>query len=273
MKLPKSPRAVVTGGGSGLGRAISLSVASRGGRIVVGDLNLEGAEETARLVRAQGGEAVAIRADVTKVEDMEAMADEASRAFGGTDLLVNNAGVAVAGLIGEIPLEDWDWIFRINLMGVVHGCHVFAPAFKAQKSGFILNVASSAGIATLPEMAPYNASKAAVIALSETLYSELGAHGIAVSALCPTFFKTNLLDTMRASDPSHAKKAQAFFDRSKITAEEVAEIALDGLERGAPIIIPQLDGSFVHRLKRLSPSLYLKLLRFGQARGLTEKLF
>jgi len=272
MKLPEFPRAVVTGGGSGLGRAICLALAERRGRVLVADVNLEGAEETARLVEAAGGRAVAMRVDVGEIADVEAMAESIRRAFGGVDLLVNNAGVAVAGEVGEVPLEDWHWILRINLMGVVHGCHVFAPIFKAQKSGFILNVASNAGIASLPEMAPYNVSKAAVIALSETLYSELGASGVAVSALCPTFFKTNLLSTMRSSDEVQRKKAHAFFERSKITAEEVARIALEGLEAGEPIIIPQADGNVVHALKRLSPQLYLKLLRFGKSRGLTDKL-
>jgi NAD(P)-dependent dehydrogenase (short-subunit alcohol dehydrogenase family) len=271
MKLPDSPRAVVTGGGSGLGRALALALADRKGRILIADLNLEGAEETARLVRVRGGEAVAMVADVTKIEDVESMAAETERAFGGVDLLVNNAGVAVSGFVGEIPLDDWAWILRINLMGVVHGCHVFAPIFKAQKSGFILNVASNAGIASLPEMGPYNVSKAGVIALSETLYSELGAHGIGVSALCPTFFKTNLLDTMRSSTDAR-KKAQALFERSKITAEDVAKVALAGLEAERPIIIPQVDGNVVHALKRFSPRLYLRLLRLGQARGLTDKL-
>lgn len=270
--LPKAPRAVITGGGSGLGRAIALELAKRKGRILLADLSLEGAEETARLVRAAGGEAETIRADVTSIADVIATAEAAERAFGGTDLLVNNAGVAVSGAVGEVPLEDWEWILKINLWGVIHGCHVFAPRFRAQRSGFILNVASNAGIASLPEMGPYNVSKAGVIALSETLYSELGAHGISVSALCPTFFKTNLLSTMRAVNEEQHKKAHSFFERSKITAEDVARIALRGLEAGEPIIIPQADGNVVHALKRLSPRLYLSLLRMGQRTGLAEKL-
>src|SRR5690554_1382398 len=260
MKLPKNTRAVITGAGSGLGRAIALEVAGRGGSILVADIHEGRVEETASLIRSLGSRAETIVADVTKLEDVEAMAEAMDRAFGGVDLVVNNAGVAVAGPVGEVPLEDWRWILEINLMGVVHGCHVFAPRLKAQKSGFILNVASNAGIASLPEMGPYNVSKAGVVALSETLYSELGQHGIGVSALCPTFFKTNLLETMRAPDASQHEKASRFFERSKITAEEVAKIALDGLEAGDPIIIPQADGRVVHALKRLSPKLYFGLL-------------
>jgi len=272
MKLPKNTRAVITGAGSGLGRAIALEVAGRGGSILVADIHEGRVEETASLIRSLGSRAETIVADVTKLEDVEAMAEAMDRAFGGVDLVVNNAGVAVAGPVGEVPLEDWRWILEINLMGVVHGCHVFAPRLKAQKSGFILNVASNAGIASLPEMGPYNVSKAGVVALSETLYSELGQHGIGVSALCPTFFKTNLLETMRAPDASQHEKASRFFERSKITAEEVAKIALDGLEAGDPIIIPQADGRVVHALKRLSPKLYFGLLTRGLKSSVGQKL-
>lgn len=272
MKLPKNTRAVITGAGSGLGRAIALEVAGRGGSILVADIHEGRVEETASLIRSLGSRAETIVADVTKLEDVEAMAEAMDRAFGGVDLVVNNAGVAVAGPVGEVPLEDWRWILEINLMGVVHGCHVFAPRLKAQKSGFILNVASNAGIASLPEMGPYNVSKAGVVALSETLYSELGQHGIGVSALCPTFFKTNLLETMRAPDPSQHEKASRFFERSKITAEEVAKIALDGLEAGDPIIIPQADGRVVHALKRLSPKLYFGLLTRGLKSSVGQKI-
>lgn len=272
MKLPKNTRAVITGAGSGLGRAIALEVAGRGGSILVADIHEGRAEETASLIRSLGSRAETIVADVTKLEDVEAMAEAMDRAFGGVDLVVNNAGVAVAGPVGEVPLEDWRWILEINLMGVVHGCHVFAPRLKAQKSGFILNVASNAGIASLPEMGPYNVSKAGVVALSETLYSELGQHGIGVSALCPTFFKTNLLETMRAPDASQHEKASRFFERSKITAEEVAKIALDGLEAGDPIIIPQADGRVVHALKRLSPKLYFGLLTRGLKSSVGQKI-
>lgn len=263
MKLPKNTRAVITGAGSGLGRALALELASRGASILIADINEKGGEETASMVRSRGARALTMRADVTQLKDVEEMARRMDEELGGVDLVVNNAGVAVAGLVGEVPLEDWRWILDINLMGVVHGCHVFAPRLREQKSGFILNVASSAGIASLPEMGPYNVSKAGVVALSETLYTELGQYGIGVSALCPTFFKTNLLATMRAPDAAQHEKAKNFFDRSKITAEEVAKIALEGLEAGDPIIIPQLDGRVVHALKRLSPKFYFGLIKNG----------
>lgn len=261
MKLPKQPRTVITGGGSGLGRALALRIADRRGRILVADLNIARAEETAALVKERGGEADALHCDVSRLEDVEKIADIASRNWGGVDLLVNNAGVAAAGAVGDFPIEDWEWIVRINLFGVLHGCHVFAPRMKAERSGFILNVASSAGIASLPEMGAYNVTKAGVISLSETLDAELSSFGITVSVLCPTFFKTNLLESLRTSKDEQRALASAMFERSTTTADEVALAAIRGLERGQLIVIPQMDGNVVWRAKRLWPALYREAVR------------
>jgi len=270
--LDKAPRATITGGGSGLGRALALHLADRAARLLILDVNLERAEETASLARKRGARAEAMFCDVARLEDVEAAARKMDELYGGIDLLVNNAGVAVAGAVGDLPIEDWEWIVRINLWGPIHGCHVFVPRMKAQKSGYILNVSSSAGIASPPEMGPYNVTKAGVISLSETLDAELAPHGIKVSALCPTFFKTNLLETLRATNDDLRNVAQTMFDRSTMTADQVAAAALRGLERGDLIIIPQLDGSVVWRAKRLWPELYRKVLRSRSIIELLSKM-
>lgn len=259
--LDKEPRAVITGGGSGLGRALALRLAERAARLLIVDVNLDRAEETVSLVRERGGRAEAMFCDVSRLEDVEATARKIEELYGGVDLLVNNAGVAVAGHVGDLRIEDWDWIVRINLWGPIHGCHVFVPRMKAQQRGYILNVASSAGIVSLPEMAPYNVTKAGVISLSETLDAELAPHGIKVSVLCPTFFKTNLLETMRSTQDEQRALAELMFERASMTAEQVADAALRGLERGELIIIPQLDGNVVWRAKRLWPELFRKIVR------------
>lgn len=259
--LDKAPRAVITGGGSGLGRALALRLAEREGRLLIADVSLERAEETVALVRERGGRAEAMRCDVSRLEDVEEAARRSEGLYGGVDLLVNNAGVAVAGDVGDLPIEDWDWIVRINLWGPIHGCHVFVPRMKAQGRGYILNVASSAGFASLPEMGPYNVTKAGVISLSETLDAELAPHGITVSVLCPTFFKTNLLETMRWTREDQRDLARLMFERASMTAEQVADAALRGLERGELVIIPQLDGNLVWRAKRLWPELFRKVVR------------
>lgn len=271
MKLPESPRAVVTGAASGLGRAISLELARRGGRVLVADVNRQGAEESADLVVQAGGKAEVLVTDVTRPEDLVAAADAADRAWGGTDLLVNNAGVAAAGTMGDIPLSDWEWALKINLWGVIHGCHAFVPRMKA-RGGWILNVASAAGIASLPEMGPYNVSKAAVIALTETLTSELAPQGIHVSALCPTFFPTNLMQSFRSSSDRQRRLAEAMFQRSMMTADQVARAGIRGLERGKLVIVPQIDGRFMWWVKRLAYGMYFSALRFQHRRDLGSRL-
>lgn len=258
MKLPREPRVFITGGGSGLGQALALKLAKRGARILIGDVNLDSAGETAEAVEKLGGKTGVIKCDVTKPADLTRAADKMQELWGGIDLVVNNAGVAAGGLVGDVSLADWKWIVNINMWGVIHGCHVFVPRLKAAGKGAILNVASSAGIVALPEMASYNVTKAAVIALSETLYAELAPHNIAVSVLCPTFFKTNLMSSFRSPAERQRKLAEKMFAMSTMTAEQVAAAGIKGLERGDLIVVPQVDGKVIWAAKRLAHGLYYK---------------
>jgi NAD(P)-dependent dehydrogenase (short-subunit alcohol dehydrogenase family) len=261
MAFPEQPRAVITGAGSGLGRALALQLATRRGSTLVCDIDLPSAELTVQLVQAAGGTAAALRCDVSKLDDLTRAADEAERLWGGTDILVNNAGVAAAGHVGALSLDDWTWIVNINLWGVIHGCHVFVPRLRAKKSGFILNIASAAGFVSLPEMGAYNLTKAGVISLSETLYAELGSDNISVTVACPTFFATNLMSSFRAPESRQRELAQSFFKRSKATAADVAATALDALEQGKLHVMAQPDAKAMWLLKRLHPGLYFRLLR------------
>ena len=251
MRLPPRPRAVVTGAASGFGRAICLRLAARGARIVASDIDEEGLAETADLIGRAGGQVRTIRCDVRDPEQVEAQAVLADEAWGGTDLVVNNAGVAVAGRVGDVPLEDWRWQIDINLYGVIHGCHVFVPRMKAQGSGWIINVASSAGLLSAPMMGPYNVSKAGVVALTETLYGELGGSNVHVSALCPTFFRTNIHKHSRSSADDLTGQTERLVTEAKWSAEEIADLALEGLERGRLYVIPQVDGKVMWRAKRV----------------------
>jgi len=254
MSLVESPRAVVTGAGSGLGRAFCLELKKRGARIVCADIDDAAAQKTAGEV---GGSAV--RCDVSRIEDVEALAVEAERALGGVDLVINNAGVAVAGPVGEVPLDDWRWIMGVNLWGVIYGCHVFAPRLKKQGRGHILNVASAAGLLAPPGMAPYNVTKAAVVALSETMSAELKQTGVGVTVLCPTFFQTNIGKSARGSDPKQAAFVERLMARAKIQAEDVARIALDTAAAGELYALPHADGRWMWRLKRWAPDRYISV--------------
>lgn len=257
MALPSRPRVVVTGAGSGLGRALCLHLASRDARVVVSDVNVASAEETVKLMK--GGEGIVLPCDVSKPEQVELLADEAYRRLGGVDLLVNNAGVAVAGEIGEVPLADWEWIVSINLWGVIYGCHYFAPRMRKEKSGHILNVASAAGLLSGPMMAPYNVTKAGVVALSETLRADLGNDRVGVSVLCPTFFQTNIANASRGA--THLKPViQELLASGKLSAGDVAKLAVDACDRNELYIAPHLDGRWMWRMKRLAPESFYNYL-------------
>ena len=251
MSFPERPRAVITGAASGFGRAVALRLAGRRARLVLGDIDEAGLEETAKLAREAGGEVRTLRCDVRVPGEVEALAVLADEAFGGTDILVNNAGVAVAGPIGEVSLEDWRWQIDINLWGVIYGCHFFVPRMKEAGRGFILNVASSAGLLCVPEMGPYNVTKAGVVALSETLYGELSGSGVRVSALCPTFFRTNIHKNARSSKPENQEQAAKLVTGSKWSAEQIADVALAALEAGELYVVPQTDGKVLWRAKRV----------------------
>ncbi|WP_280296790.1 SDR family NAD(P)-dependent oxidoreductase, partial [Nocardia abscessus] len=187
-------RAVVTGAGSGIGRAFALEIAARGGRVICADIDEARADETVALIeRTHPGAAHAFRCDVAQREDVELLARFAETLFERpVSLVVNNAGVGIGGKpVGHIGFDDWQWALGINLWGVVHGCEVFAPRLRAAGRGGIINVASAAGFAAAPSMAAYNVSKAGVLSLSETMAAELSGSGVAVTVLCPTVVGTD----------------------------------------------------------------------------------
>lgn len=254
--------AVVTGGGSGLGRSLALEIARRGGRVIIADIARERAESVAREVDTLvgPGKAFATACDVTKVEQVEALATFADDTLGSVSLVVNNAGVAVGGHVGEVSLDDWRWVAEVNLWGVVHGCHVFLPRLKQQGGGAILNVASAAGLLSPPQLGPYNITKAAVVALSETLYAEAKPHGVHVTVLCPTFFRTGLLDTARGTDESTRAFVAKLMDGSRVQSDDVARAALDALQKRELYCVPMADGRTLWALKRALPQRFLDLI-------------
>ncbi|MBF6240575.1 SDR family NAD(P)-dependent oxidoreductase [Nocardia otitidiscaviarum] len=255
-------RAVVTGAGSGIGRAFALEIAARGGDVVCADIDKDRADDTVRLIeRTHGRPAHAIFCDVSRREDVESLALHSELVFGGAPtLVINNAGVGIGGKpVGDIGFADWEWALGINLWGVVHGCEIFAPRLRAAGRGGIVNVASAAGFAAAPGMAAYNVSKAGVMSLSETLAAELSGTGVAVTVLCPTFVKTNVVRDGRIGAPS-ARLADELMRRTGFAPERVARTALDANDRGRLYVLPQLDAHAVWLLKRSFPALYTHAL-------------
>lgn len=255
MTLSLPLRAVVTGAGSGLGRAFCEELSTRGASVLAADLDLAAATATAEKI-GDPSRVHAVACDVTHADQVARLVEQAQDKLGGVDLLVNNAGVAVGGPVGDVPLADWEWIMGVNLWGVIYGCHAFVPVFKRQGSGHILNVASAAGLLSAPEMGPYNVTKAGVIALSETLRAELAPSGVGVTVLCPTFFPTAIAKSSRSYTKGGAELAQALMDRATITANGVARRALEGCADDELYVIPQADGAWLWRLKRAAPDVF-----------------
>ncbi len=264
---PSSPsqfmgvNALVTGGASGLGRAFCEELGRRGARVLLTDLDIDGALETARRVESAGGQARAVEADVASFERMQEVAEEATEYLGGVDLLINNAGIGAGGPFEELTIDVWRQCIDVNLWGVIYGCHLFAPKMAERGRGFIINVASAAGLLAAPEMAPYNVTKAGVVSLSETLHAELGPKGVHVTALCPTFFRTRIMDNARGvADDEMKKLIGRMMDRSKVQAPDVARIALEAVYEGQLYAVPMRDGRMYWRLKRAVPQRYAKLV-------------
>lgn len=194
--------ALVTGGGSGIGRAAALALAAGGARVVAADVSEDGAAETVALVRAAGGEALAVRADVTSVSDCEAAVHTAVASFGGLHLAVNAAGVGgVEARTADYPEDDWHRTLAVNLTGVWNAMRAELPALEAAaraaagaRGAALVNVASAAGLHGFPMHAAYTASKHAVVGLTRTAALEYARRGVRVNALCPGFTRTPMVD-------------------------------------------------------------------------------
>ena len=264
----KDINAVVTGGASGLGRAFCTELGRASCRVLVCDIDQEGAMETVSQIEARGGQARFHSCDVSSASEVEAMHAAAQAWFGHTDLLVNNAGVAVAGPMENTKLEDWEWIVGINLWGVIYGCRSFLPAMKARGSGHIINVASAAGLLSPPHMSAYNVTKAAVVALTETVHAENQHKGIHASVLCPTFFPTNIGKNARATDSRQSAMIEKFMQRSKLQASDVARLAIDSVKRNELYAVPMTDGLHLWRLKRALPQRFAQLIANSRLQGL-----
>jgi NAD(P)-dependent dehydrogenase (short-subunit alcohol dehydrogenase family) len=190
--------AVVTGGASGIGRGSALAFARRGADVVVADVNDGRLAETRAAIEALGRRALAVHCDVTQDADVERLARLAIAELGQVDVLMNNAGVVCCGALEAIEIADWQWVFDVNVLGVVRGIRAFLPHLLARGSGYIVNTASVGGLFALTgEGAPYIASKFAVVGLSESLALYCKPRGIGVSVLCPGATDTNLAETGR----------------------------------------------------------------------------
>ena len=257
----RDTHAVVTGAGSGIGRAFAVELARRGGAVVCADIDQVAAKQTQALLEATGARALAVSCDVAEAGQVEELATTAEDWFGRpVDLVVNNAGVGTGGRpVGDTPLADWHRTLGVNLWGVVHGCHVFAPRLRAAGAGGIVNIASAASFGAAPGMAAYNVSKAGVLSLSETLAAELAGTGVAVTVVCPTFVKTNIMNS-EMIDAAAVRLAEQLMRWTGWSPERIARTSLDAHDRGRLHVVPQIDAQLLWGVKRLAPAGYTRAL-------------
>ncbi|GAC69624.1 SDR family NAD(P)-dependent oxidoreductase [Gordonia soli] len=254
----RGAHAVVTGAGSGIGRAFALELARRGGNVICADIDVDRAAGTVEMIgQLPAGRATAFFCDVSQTDDIDRLGAFAREHFGGpTTLMINNAGVGIGGRpVGEIGVDDWQWALGINLWGMVYGSEVFVPQLREAGYGGLINVASAAAFAAAPGMAAYNVGKAGVLALSETISAELAGTKLAVTVLCPTFVKTNVAADGRITGEA-MNLAQNLMRHTGADADRVARRTLDAHDRGRLHVVPQIDAKAVWLGKRLAPGAY-----------------
>ncbi len=202
--------------------------------------------------------------------DWAAAREWVEREWGGLDVLVNNAGVAGGGRIDVAGMDEWQWITEINLFGVVRGTRTFVPMFKRQRSGHVVNIASLAGLVHPAGMGSYNAVKAGVVAFSETTGHELAEWGVRCSVVCPSYFRTRLIENMQAHQPGGdtvvGQIVGSLVAAAPLGPEEIAAAVLKGMERGEELIIPDDAARGAYHLKLTDRAAYDQLMRKQAAR-------
>ncbi|WP_165837578.1 SDR family oxidoreductase [Zavarzinia aquatilis] len=258
--------ALVTGAGSGIGRATAIALAGKGADIVATDIDKAAAERTATLARLVGVEAHARVVDVSDAGAMAALADWTDDVLGGIDILVNNAGIGMAGDFLDTRIEDWRRVLDVNLWGVIHGARLFGARMAARQSGgHIVNVASAAAFMPARGLSAYAATKSAVLTMTTCLRAELADQGIGVSAICPGIIDTGITDRTTfvgaSAETQDRKRAAAsrLYARRALTAEAVADQILAAILKNEPVALVGLEAVIGNLLGRVSPALMRRL--------------
>ncbi len=264
-------RAFITGGGSGLGLAIADAFARDGWTLGILDREADRLAGARQLLLDAGAAAVhTYVADVTDEASFGATVTTFVAATGGLEVMVNNAGVAVAGAVESTAISDWRWALEINVVGVAIGCRLALPLFARGGGGLVINIASAAAFASGPGMAAYNASKAAVLALTETIAAEHDGDGIEALVAMPGFFPTRLLDSMRAP-PEATGFARRMMERSPFTASDVAAAILAAAAAGRLHVVVPPQYARLWWLKRLAPMRFVRWMSRQRAKALQRR--
>ncbi|MBL7502364.1 SDR family oxidoreductase [Frankia nepalensis] len=252
--------AVLTGAGSGIGRASAVEFARRGARVVVSDLDADRAAATTADIVKEGGEGVAVRVDVTSEADLAGLRAAALDRFGRVDLVMNNAGVLAVGAPESLPDAAWERVLDVNLLSVARSNRVFLPLLLEQGSGHVVNTASASGLLAYGfDRLPYVASKHAVVGVSEALALYLGPRGVGVTCLCPSGVITNIMEQITAYGPTSATPRAP--KHEIVTAEQVATLTADAVERGQFLVVtaPEVQPELVERATDLEAYLRARI--------------
>ncbi|MBA3465260.1 MAG: SDR family NAD(P)-dependent oxidoreductase [Deltaproteobacteria bacterium] len=247
---------VITGAGSGIGRATALAFAQDGAKIVASDIN-QGSLDS--LAAELGDRALLVqKVDVSDRAQMAAFAAAVHAKVPAADVIVNNAGVAVGAAFLDTSLDDWDWLTGVNLMGVVHGCHFFIPKMVERGTGgHVINISSILGIYPAPQVTAYVASKFAVLGLSQSLRTEMAPHRIGVTAICPGMIDTGIIDgsRMAGQHTTRKEKVAAAFRKGGAPPALVAKTIVDAVRTNPAVRTVGRDAAVIHAITRMAPRL------------------
>ena len=256
------PNAVVTGAGSGIGRALSHRLATRGIRVVLTDIDRDAVESAAESVRSRGGMAEARVVDVCDAEAVEQLMRGVWRDTGRLDYVFNNAGIAIIGEVQDMSLSDWQRVLDVDLRGVVHGVVAAYPIMMEQGSGHIVNIGSVAGLVPTPSLTAYSAAKHGVVGLSLSLRSEAKQYGVQVNVVCPGIINTPMKTASELRNMDRAKVNKRIAGIG-LPVEVCARDIMRGVDRDRPIILIGRHGTLLYHFFRLQPWLYGRMLESG----------
>jgi NAD(P)-dependent dehydrogenase (short-subunit alcohol dehydrogenase family) len=260
MKTLKNRVAVITGAGSGIGRALALLLAQHGCRVAAADINEDSAAETAAIVRHHGVPASAHQLDVADKNAMQAFPGQVIDQFGAVHIVVNNAGVTVAATVEEHSIEDYEWLMGINFWGVLYGTKFFLPHLRQVDEAHIVNISSVFGLIAVPNQSSYNAAKFAVRGFTESLRQELAGSSIGVSCVHPGGVKTNIVRAARyvslPSGQAHDEATESFAKMARLTPEAAARQIVRAIKKRTPRVLVGTDAAVLDLMQRLFPRRY-----------------
>ncbi|MCC6374816.1 MAG: SDR family oxidoreductase [Moraxellaceae bacterium] len=269
MKNLEGKIVVVTGAGSGIGRALALQLAAQCAQLALCDVNETNLQKTVEIASAHGVKVYSAAVDVSKRDAFQTFADNVARALGNASVIINNAGVALSQNVEGMDRKDFEWVLNINFWGVVNGCEAFLPQLRQQKDAHIVNISSIFGIIGVPSQSAYNASKFAVKGFTEALRQELNGSNIHVTCVHPGGIKTNIARNARVHNDmfgrvADVKKLAADFDRlAATTAEEAARQIVRAIENNQKRLLIGKDAKALDVIQRLLPNHYDTVLNVG----------